>query len=112
MQELLNILGINLKLSTDKKWYKQLQTFHNLGFGKDKTSDEIIKDAWEIYNAMSDRKKSISNDEMFLSPEDTESMRFIQMYKKILDFPNSEARIFKYISSNLLKSAIDYYKQD
>lgn len=109
LQELLNTLNINVSLSLDKPWYKHLQIFHNLSSAsdknKEKSSSDIAENAWKTYELLYE-------DDAFLKRNDADSIKFIEMYKKLLDIPNSDFRKFKYISSHFIEEAIDYYKNN
>lgn len=110
LQELLNTLKINLSLSIDEPWFKNLQIFHNLseasGKNKEKSSDEIAKETFKIYELVYEDRDGL------FKQNNIDSIKFIEMYKKLLDMPNSEFRRFRYISSNSIEKAIDYYKNN
>ena len=110
LQELLNTLNINLRLSVDKPWFKNLLMFHNLSYASDKTkeksSDEIIKETFKKYELLYEDRDG------FFKSNDPDSIKFIEMYKKLLDMPDSDFRRFRHISSYSIKEAIDYYKNN
>lgn len=110
LQELLNTLKINLNLSVDKPWYENLQIFHNLSGAsdknKEKSSDEIASETFKTYELLYEDRDG------FFKSDDPDSIKFIEMYKKLLDIPNSDFRRFRNISSHSIKEAIDYYKNN
>lgn len=87
IQDALDRIGINLKLTTDKMWYFNLSTFHRLASTQniseeelEKSIDDIIDKAWKVYNILAEKRPQV----FFLKSNDSDSKKFIEFYKLLL----------------------------